>query len=515
MKPRSTRAAAAALAAALLAAAAPAPAQAPPASPPASPPAAAAPPSAPPTAPPSAETRRGVFFPETFTLANGMRVVVVTNRRVPVVTHMVWYGVGGADEPRGKSGIAHFLEHLMFKATDEMAAGEFSRVVARNGGRDNAFTSWDYTAYFQNVARDRLELVMKMEADRMVDLRLTDEAVLPERDVVLEERRQRSENEPGDRLSEQLQAALFVHHPYGTPVIGWGHEIRGLDRADAEAFYRAWYAPNNAVLVVSGDVTAEELRPLAERYYGSIPARPVPERARVQEPPLSAERRVILRDAEVRQPSLRRIYHAPSYRRGATEHAYALQVLSEILGGGATSRLHRELVLDRRLAIGAGSGYSPTALDLAAFGLYLTPAPGVEIERVEAAMDEVVDKALEEGVTAEEVETAKSRMQRDAIFARDSLQGPAYAFGMALTTGGTAEEVESWPARIAAVTTEQVNAAARHVLGQTGYATGVLLPAEVPEAAQAGPGPASARPASAQPAAAPAASGPAATETVR
>src|SRR3954471_23972792 len=204
--------------------------------------------------------RKGVFFPDTFMLGNGMQVVVVTNQRVPVITHMVWYKVGAADQVTGKSGIAHFLEHLMFKATDELKAGEFSRIVARNGGRDNAFTSWDYTAYYQNVAADRLELVMKMEADRMANLRLTDETVLPERDVVLEERRQRTENEPGDKLSELVQAALFVHHPYGTPVIGWEHEMRGLTRDDANEFYQRWYTPNNAVLVIAGDVTVDQVK---------------------------------------------------------------------------------------------------------------------------------------------------------------------------------------------------------------------------------------------------------------
>ena len=260
--------------------------------------------------------RKGVFFPDTFMLGNGMQVVVVTNQRVPVITHMVWYKVGAADEVTGKSGIAHFLEHLMFKATDELKPGEFSRIVARNGGRDNAFTSWDYTAYFQNVAADRLELVMRMEADRMANLRLTDETVLPERDVVIEERRQRTENEPGDKLSELVQASLFVHHPYGLPIIGWEHEIRQLTRDDANEFYQTWYAPNNAVLVIAGDVTVDQVRPLAEKYFGSIAPRPVPARFRVEEPPFAAERRVILRDAQVRQPGLRRLYLAPSYNRG-------------------------------------------------------------------------------------------------------------------------------------------------------------------------------------------------------
>jgi zinc protease len=451
-----------------------------------------------------ARAKSGVFFPETFMLSNGMQVVVVTNHRVPVITHMVWYKVGAADESRGKSGIAHFLEHLMFKATDELAPGEFSRIVARNGGRDNAFTTWDYTAYFQNVAANRLELVMKLEADRMNDLQLTDAVVLPERDVVLEERRQRTENEPGNRLSELVYATLFVHHPYGIPIIGWENEIRQLDHEDAIRFYRTWYTPNNAVLVIAGDVTAEQVRPLAEKYFGVIPARPVPERGRVEEPPFQAERRVLLRDAEVRQPSLRRLYLAPSYHRGATEHAYALQVLDEIVGGGATSRLYRSLVVEKQLATSAGTGYSPSAFDLSTFGAYVSPAPGADMDALEAALIGELDRVVKDGVTADEVAIAKKRLERAAVFARDGLRGAATTLGTALATGQSVDDVEAWPDRIAAVTVEQVNAAARHVLGQTNPVTGVLLPAPASRTAAGTP---------AVPAAAPTAAP--ATETIR
>ena len=311
--------------------------------------------------PPSPAAAKGVYFPESFTLANGLQVVVVTNRRVPVVSHMLWYKVGSYDCPPTKSGIAHFLEHLMFKGTALVGPGEFSKIVARNGGRDNAFTSADYTVFFQNVARDRLELVMGMEADRMAHLRLTDALVYPERDVVMEERRQRTDDVPGDRLSEQLEATLFVNHPYGTPVIGWEHEIKGLTREDAEAFYRAWYAPNNAVLVVSGDIDAAELRPLAEKTYGMVSARAVPERLRFEVPALTAERRITLHDPEIREPSVVRAVLAPSYTSGASEMAYPLEVLAEIMSGGATSRLHRALVVGQRVAVGASLSYGPAS----------------------------------------------------------------------------------------------------------------------------------------------------------
>ncbi|MDX6751579.1 pitrilysin family protein [Geminicoccaceae bacterium 1502E] len=423
----------------------------------------------------AAETS-GVFNPETFTLDNGMQVVVVENHRAPVVAHYVWYRVGTADSPLGKSGLPHFLEHLMFKGTEKIEPGTFSKVVARNGGNDNAFTSMDFTAYHQTIARDRLELVMEMEADRMVNLRLTDDQVYPERDVVLEERRQRVDNEPAALLGEQLGAAQYLHHPYRLPVIGWFHEIASYTRQDALDFYETWYAPNNAILVVAGDITAEELRPMAERIYGQIPARPVPERVRVEEPPQRAERRVTLRDGRVRQPSMLRSYLAPSFASPGKEHAYALEVLAEILGGGGTSRLYRSLVVEQGLAAGAGSYYRGSSLDATSFRVYASPRPGVEVERLEPALDAEIARLLEEGITDEELARTKKRMIAEAIYARDSLGAAARIFGIALTTGLAVEDVEAWPARIDAVTREQVEAAARLVLDRDRSVTGLLLP---------------------------------------
>ena len=298
-----------------------------------------------------------VFNPETFTLSNGMQVVVVTNRRAPVVSHHVWYKVGSADSPVGKSGLAHFLEHLMFKGTDTLAAGEFSKIVARNGGNENAFTGSDYTGYFQTIARDRLETVMRMEADRMTHLKLEPEEVRTERDVVLEERSMRVDNDPGSRLGELVNATQYLNHPYRLPVIGWRHEMASYTREDALAFYRTWYAPNNAVLIVAGDIDAAELRPLAEKYYGVIPARPVPERHRLVEPPQDAPREVDLADPRVHQPYLIRSWLAPSFTAGETVHAYPLEVLAQVLGGTSTSRLYRSLVIAQKVATSAGAYY--------------------------------------------------------------------------------------------------------------------------------------------------------------
>lgn len=428
--------------------------------------------------PAGAETGKGVFHPETFTLANGLQVVVVTNRRAPVVLHMMWYKAGAADEPPGKSGIAHFLEHLMFKGTKALPSGMFSKIVANNGGQENALTSADYTAYYQSVARDRLETVMKIEADRMVNLDLPEKEVESERKVILEERRQRTENSPRSILWEQANAALYLNHPYRNPTIGWQHEMEGLSKADAMAFYRRWYAPNNAVLVVAGDVTAADVRPLAEKYYGAIPRRAVPERARPLEPPHRHARRVTYRDARVDQPNWSKLYIAPSYRRGETKHVYALQVLAEIMGGGATSRLYQEIVVKQKLAASAGAGYSGSAYDYGNFYFYVAPRTGIAIDRVEKAVEAAIAELLEKGVTADEVARAKQVLIDRAAFAHDNLRTGAMSFGTALATGRTVADVEAWPDRIGAVTPEEVLAAARHVLKDTGSVTAVLLGTE-------------------------------------
>lgn len=424
--------------------------------------------------PPGAQAK--VFDPDTFTLDNGLEVVVITNRRAPIVTHMVWYKVGAADDPLGKSGIAHFLEHLMFKGTDTLGPGEFSAIIARNGGQENAFTGYDYTGYFQTVAKDRLGIVMKYEADRMANLKLTDEVVLPERDVVLEERRSRIDREPSSQLGEALRAVLYLNHPYRVPVIGWEKEIRSLTSEDAIAFYRRWYAPNNAILIVAGDVDADQVRTLAETYYGVIPARELPVRQRPPEPEQNAARRVTLKNERVTQPAVTISYLAPSYRAGASEHVEALMVLDEILGSGSTSRLYRSLVVEQAIAAGAGTSYSANTFDLSAFNLYGSPRPDVPLEQVEAALHRELARLLDEGVREEEVEVAKRRMLSDAVFARDSLDTGPRIFGTAMTTGLTVAEVESWPERIEAVTVEQVNEAARAVFDERRSATGVLLP---------------------------------------
>jgi zinc protease len=422
----------------------------------------------------AAEAQR--FNTESFTIPNGLQVVVLPNHRVPAVTQMVWYKTGAADDPRGKSGIAHFLEHLMFKGTRANPGAAFSALIAQNGGRDNAFTTEDYTVFHETVAKDRLDLAMRLEADRMTGLVLDDSAVLPERDVILEERRMRIDNDPSALLREQAIASLYLNASYHNPTIGWEHEMRGLGTADALAFYRDWYAPNNAILIVAGDVESAEVKTLAERHFGPIAARSVPPRLRLEEPPHYAPIRLEMKSPRAAQPSWRRFYLAPSYRAGATQHVYALQILAEILAGSADSLLHKTLVLDKKLALSVGTGYSPSALGLAEFGVYATPKPGVAIADIEAAVDAELHRVLEHGVGAAEVAQAARRMQASAIYSQDSLSGPANILGTALAIGRSLDEVAAWPDRIGAVTPAEVAAAARAVLVERNSATGILLP---------------------------------------
>ncbi len=415
----------------------------------------------------------------TATLDNGMQVVVIPDHRAPVVTHMVWYRVGAADETPRKSGIAHFLEHLMFKGTKDVKPGEFSKIISRNGGNDNAFTSLDYTAYFQRVAKDRLPLVMKLEADRMTNLVLTDKEVLPERDVVLEERRSRTDNNPSARLNEQMNAAFYLSHPYGKPVIGWPNEIRALNRKDAFEFYRRYYAPNNAILIVAGDVTLEELMPLAQQHYGAIPAQPdFPERIRPQEPRHEAALRVTLKDPRVTSPILQRIYLAPSYATDQPGEAEALDVLAEILGGGTTSRLYDALVVKQKSAAAVGSYFSGDALDNGSLSVYAVASQGQDVTGLEAEMDAVIAKFLKDGVTAEELKRAKNSLIAEAVYAQDSQSRLARIYGVALTTGQTVQDVQQWPKRVEGVTAEKVLEVARKYFSIEQSVTGILLKRE-------------------------------------
>src|SRR5215470_1101059 len=413
-----------------------------------------------------------------YTLSNGLELVVVPDRRTPVVTHMIWYKVGSADEPVGKSGIAHFLEHLMFKGTAKNPAGRFSKTLATVGGQENAFTATDFTAFFQRTSREHLASLMEFEADRMTGLVLNDENVLPELQVVLEEWNLRVGNDPGARLGEQVTAALYLNHPYHRPVIGWRNEIVNLNREDALAFYRRFYTPNNAVVVVAGDVSAEEAKQMAEATYGKVaPRAEIAPRVRPAEPQPEpgAVRHVVLADQRVAQPSLQRSYLVPSIATAQPGEAEAIEVLVHALGSGSTSRLYRELIAEKGLAADAGAWYQDAALDMSRLGLYGTPRPGVTLHQLEDAIDGVVAEVIEKGLTSEEIERAKNRMIAAYVYAQDNQASLARLYGAALTTGSTVEEVQSRPQRLRAVTAEAVNAAARHWLDSRRSATGYLV----------------------------------------
>lgn len=421
----------------------------------------------------SAQAEAAMFNAETFTLNNGLQVVVIPNHRAPVVTHMIWYKFGGSDERPGKSGIAHFLEHLMFKGTPRVPDGQFSKIVKKLGGNDNAFTTHDYTAFFQNVAKEHLPRMMEMEADRMKNLELREDQVGSEREVIIEERRQRIDNQPQARFQEQLMSALFVNHPYGIPVIGWLHEMKTLTRADAMDEYTRWYAPNNAVLIISGDVTAAEVKPLAEKYYGVLPASVLQKRERPLPAPIIAQHRLTMADPRIGQPVITKIYRAP---RGSD----ALDMLAEIFGGSSTARLYKDLVVDQKLAIAAGADYDPISLNDTTLSLFATPAPGVSVEKLEAALDAEVGKLLSEGVTAAELQGAKSRKKASQTYALDSLQGPAMLFGRAIASGFDADYVETLQDRVQKLQPDDINkAAAAQFAADNVPVTGILLPQEV------------------------------------
>lgn len=414
-----------------------------------------------------------------FTLENGMDVVVIEDHRAPVVVHMVWYKAGSADEQPGVSGVAHFLEHLLFKQTKTLEAGELSRVVAENGGSDNAFTSYDYTAYYQRVAADRLELMMRMEADRMVNLDIGPDDILTERDVIIEERNQRVETDPGSLFREQRNAALYLNHRYGVPIIGWRHEMENLDLEDALAYYRTYYAPNNATLVVAGDVDPSQVRQLAQTYYGVIPPNPdLQPRERPQEPPHKSPRRMTFKDPRVSQPYVMRSYLAPERDPGDQRKAAALTLFAEVLGGGQTSILTQKLQFEQQVAVYTGAFYSGLSLDDSSFGLVIVPRPDVSLEEAEQALDQVVLDVLDAGIDPVQLARIKRQFKASDIYRMDSTEGLANSYGAALSSGLTLEDIHAWPDIIQSITPEEIVQTAKEVLDINASVTGYLLAQE-------------------------------------
>jgi len=413
------------------------------------------------------------FNSQSFALENGLNVIVIPNHRAPVVTHVIWYKVGGADEPKGKSGITHFLEHLMFKGTEAFPGGIFSANVRKFGGNDNAFTSHDYTAYYQNVPKRYLGKMMEMEADRMENLSLTAEDVDRERQVVLEERKQRIDNSPQALFQERLMDAIYMNHPYGTPVIGWDTEIKQLTREDALTSYTKWYAPNNAILIISGDVTVDEVKTLVQKYYGTInPSEDIPaKRYRAEAVPLVAEHRLIMQDDQVGQPILRKIFRAPRADK-------ALEVAADILGGSTTSRLYRNLVMKHKKAISISVNYDPVQLNDTVLTINAIPTPNTNIKDLELAINKELRDFVAKGVTPEEVNHSKNKMLAELVYYVDSLQGPAIFFGTHIASGFKLSYIENMDEQIKNINIESVNQSIKKNFVNAFSVTGVLLPKE-------------------------------------
>lgn len=414
------------------------------------------------------------FKSESFKLENGMDVVVIPNSKMPVISSMVWYKIGSIDEEQGKSGLAHFLEHLMFKGTAKYGNGEFSKLIARSGGNDNAFTSTDYTAYFQNISKDKLELVLDLESDRMQNLLFDENETMKERNVILEERSMRIDNDPSSLMREQMNASLFLNHPYGRPLIGWRHEMEQLTTEDARKWYLNYYVPSNAILIVSGDITAAELKPLAEKYFGKIRPGEPHIRKKITEPNHIAARRVYLKDDKVEQPEFSRYYLAPSQNTDGKEYCYALVILSKILGEESTSRLYKKLVMENKTAASISSSYDDLQSGPAVFAISAIPTEKTSLDLLEAQINSEIFNIVQKGITEKELQRTKKSIIADTIYAREDLKTLAYIYGQAMASGLGTDYVEKWEENIRAVKLQDVNNASKFIFKDEKSVTGIL-----------------------------------------
>lgn len=424
---------------------------------------------------------------ESFKLANGLEVIVLPNHRIPAVSQMVWYRIGSADDPLGKSGLAHFHEHVMFLGTDKHKAGEYSEIISRNGGQENAFTGYDATSYYINIAKEQLPLAMELEADRMRPLRASDEAVAREKQVIIEERRMRIENNPSALLDEQVNAALFRNHPYHIPVIGWMHEMEGLTKADVMKFHQTWYHPNNAILILSGDITAAEARPLVQKYYGGLQAGNVPARRWNKEPPQNTERRIVMHHKNVKQPEWRRSYMAPSIVDGNKEQCLPLFVLAGVMGEGKSSRLYKSLVVEQKLATGVDVDYNGFTVGPAQFELAIVPEQGVDMSTLEKAVDKEIERIVKDSFAEGDLSRARTQLKAESVYARDSLTSMARIMGWIRIASLDKYYFTRWPQMIDAVTGAQVLKAAQDTLQPNRSVTALLLPEEKTDTALISP----------------------------
>ncbi len=395
----------------------------------------------------------GIFNTQTTRLENGLQVVLVENHRAPVVTQMLWYKVGGADEPKGQSGLTHFLEHLMFKGTRTVPSGEFSKRISSMGGQDNAFTTQDSTTYYQSIARRYLPVVMAMEADRMQNLNLSAQDIESERQVILQERKQRYDNNPTGRFWEQVNQRVFANHPYGVPVIGWESDVKSLTKEQIMAYYQQWYVPNNAVLIISGDITMDELLPLAQKYYGGIKANwALPVRHPELEPIARDTNETMVKDdSQVKQAIWSRVYPVPRLTQDVLIQSDALSVLADILGGSSTGILYQTLVVEKKLAAKASVSYDGISRAIGQLTISVIPLDGVALSDIDIAVDNMLSQLLQSGMDAKRISQSKESIITQADYARDSLDGPPSIIGNYLISGASLNILEDFSRRIAAV----------------------------------------------------------------
>ncbi len=423
------------------------------------------------------------------TLANGMTIIVKEDHRSPVAVSMVWYRAGSMDEVSGTTGVAHMLEHMMFKGTTKMPVGEFSRSIARAGGRANAFTSRDYTAYYEQLHKSRLALALELEADRMVNLSFAEDEFAKESQVVMEERRSRTDDDPRSQLHEQLMATVYLSHPYRSPVIGWMNDLQNMQLADARGWYQRWYAPNNATLVVAGDVEPEVVFKLAEKFFGSIPSRALPQRKVQTEPRQFGVKRITVK-APAELPYLAMAYHAPVLRDVESDwEPYALFVLNGILDGSDASRLNRELVRNTRVANSANSSYDLINRGPALFYLDGVPAEGKTVADVEAALREQIRLLVEKGISDDELRRVKAQVTAAQVYARDSVYYQAMRIGMLQTIGLPYDSSDLQVRKLQEVTADQVREVARKYLIDDNLTVAVLEPQPLPGGKRPRPNP--------------------------
>lgn len=413
-------------------------------------------------------------------LPNGLKVVVQEDHRSPVVVSQVWYRAGSIDEFNGTTGVAHVLEHMMFKGTKKVPAGQFSRIVAAAGGKENAFTSHDYTVYFQQLEKSQLPLSMKLEADRMANLQLTAQEYAKEIQVVMEERRWRTEDKPQAQVGEQFMALAYQAHPYGRPIIGWMNDLEHMTVEDARAWYHTWYAPNNATLVVVGDVDPKQVFKLAQQYFGPIKAHKLPVRKPQTEPEQKGERRVVVK-APAKLPYIIMGYPAPSLTKADDWEPYALEILSGVLDGNAASRLNRDLVRRDQLAVDIDAGYDMLNRGPAMFTFDGTPSEGRTVSELENAIRGEIENLKQNGVTEDELQRVKAQVIAADVYKRDSMFYQAMEIGQLESVGLSWKLLDEYPKRLQAITPEQVQAVARKYLDNDKLTIATLDPQPIDE----------------------------------